>query len=213
MWTQSSETSLVSKGFYWLFNLLAGYGFKPLRALVWAVGIWLLGVPIYQAAYEEGRMAPDNPLVLERYQVTCRTSIQNPNETEVNRRRPTDTERSDRQSSIYRTQNEDKLTNKNTYPGYEEFNAFVYSLDVFIPLMDFGQTSKWRPWSTVENSELCEKGHIWAQLPTDFKAVVEGAVRRGVLPWVYWFQVFFGWVLSTVVITGLTGLLQRGEND
>ena len=57
------------------------------------------------------------------------------------------------------------------------FNAFFYSLDTFVPLVDLNQESYWRPIG-------------W---------------RRGYL----WGHILAGWVLSTLFVTGMTGVLKR----
>ncbi len=257
LWTWSTETSWFLKPFYSLFNALAGYGFKPFRAFVWALAIWLAAVPFYHAAHESGRMVPDNPLVLERYDVTCRTARIEPTNGDTASDNQDVSKKKDPEIQRRLKEIEAVLENKNSYPSYEEFNAYVYSLDAFVPLMEFGQTSKWRPWGAVSASDLCPETKFSIGIPAflrpyiewgwpyarsyvqpvfaysrpivdplislmtpfllairdGFFTLVDWVVEGGRLQWVYWFQVLFGWVLTTVVVTGLTGLLQRGERD
>jgi len=64
-------------------------------------------------------------------------------------------------------------------PAYPPFNAFIYSLETFVPLVKLGQADHWGPL---------------------------GAKR-----WLHrysWFHISAGWVLTTVWVAGLTGVLK-----
>ena len=65
--------------------------------------------------------------------------------------------------------------------GYPKFSPFIYSLDVMLPIVDFAQESHWRPKNT--------DGANWAR-----------HYNRAHLA--------LGWLLSTIGIAGLTGLLK-----
>ncbi len=197
LWAESTETAFLLKPFFWVFNILAGYGFKTYRAFAWALAIWLAAVPFYHVAYQNGRMFPDNPLVMERYEASCDTGKGMPD-----------------------TIADELSSNKAAFPGYEGFDPIVYSLDVFVPLMEFGQTAKWRPWGQLLDGVQCTHEQAGLGLPLIPVAVtdlvrphIERIVNDGWLPWIYWLQVIFGWLLTTIVITGLSGLLQRGDRD
>ena len=76
--------------------------------------------------------------------------------------------------------------------GGQTFNALVYSLDAFLPVGDLRQESRWLPDPRVR----CElRG---GNYPC-------GRLLRGYL----WLQTLAGWVLTTLGIAGLTGLVRK----
>jgi hypothetical protein len=78
-------------------------------------------------------------------------------------------------------------------PGYPPLVAPIYSLDVLLPIIDFQQDSKWRP---------------------DRRAMVAISATRGfpigwiALGWA-WIQIALGWVLSTLLVGSVTGLIRK----
>ena len=77
-----------------------------------------------------------------------------------------------------------------------EFHAFVYSLDVFLPVIDLHQANYWLPDSTK-----------------DFKLNISEKISKnfsGKILWYYvWFEIVAGWVLATLLVGSLTGLIRR----
>jgi hypothetical protein len=63
------------------------------------------------------------------------------------------------------------------------FNPVIYSLDVFLPIVDLRQESYWLPV---------------ANLP-----------KRGLVEYYYWLHVTLGWVFTTLSVAGLTGLVKK----
>ena len=67
--------------------------------------------------------------------------------------------------------------------NHPRFNALMYSIDVFIPIVDLRQESYWLP------------------------RYVE---KQG---WTYviymWFHIAFGWILTTLGVVGLTGIVKK----
>jgi hypothetical protein len=78
-------------------------------------------------------------------------------------------------------------------PGYPPLVAPVYSLDVLLPIIDFQQDSKWRPDRRV------------ALFVNDTPIVPIGWIA---LVW-SWFQIALGWVLSTLLVGSVTGLIRK----
>lgn len=60
---------------------------------------------------------------------------------------------------------------------YPSFNAFVYSLDTFAPLVDLHQTRYWLPKDS------------WVR-------------------WYFWLHIALGWILTTFLVAGVTGLIR-----
>lgn len=93
------------------------------------------------------------------------------------------------------------LTDKKREDGkiaedYPKFNAFVYSLDVFIPLVDLHQTRYWLP-----NVDKKEKLSIFKK--------VHLPLGSRFLRCFFWFQILVGWILTLLLVAGLTGLVRK----
>ena len=78
-------------------------------------------------------------------------------------------------------------------PEYPKFNALVYSLEAFIPLIRLEQTSSWAPNASRGKER---KGWKWR--------VTTGGCLRAYL----WFHIIAGWILTTLWVGGLTGLVR-----
>jgi sRNA-binding regulator protein Hfq len=55
----------TSLGFHWLFYVLIGYGYRPLRLATWMFAVWLFCAVVYWYAALQGVMGPSNPLVFQ----------------------------------------------------------------------------------------------------------------------------------------------------
>ena len=77
---------------------------------------------------------------------------------------------------------------------YPAFNAFIYSLENFVPLLNLEMGKDWRP-----NANLAGRFKLWRwSLP------VSGTFLRCYL----WFHIMLGWVLTTLWVGALTGLVK-----
>lgn len=66
---------------------------------------------------------------------------------------------------------------------YPSFNALMYTLDTFFPFVDLHQEAYWLPWA---------------------------GGQYGWVFWVWlWIHIITGWVLSTMAVSGLTGLIHK----
>jgi hypothetical protein len=75
---------------------------------------------------------------------------------------------------------------------YPRFSGAVYSLDTFLPVITFGQKTYWMP--------NANRGAVWV-----------GTLTSGWFLRLYlWIHIAFGWLLTTLVVAGLTGLLRSG---
>lgn len=79
--------------------------------------------------------------------------------------------------------------------GYPKFNAFVYSLDAFTPLIDLFQGMYWTP--TVNHR--CEWG------TRDWRRRACASFLRLYL----WVHISLGWILSTLLALAITGWVKR----
>ena len=77
---------------------------------------------------------------------------------------------------------------------YPVFNSFVYSIDVFIPVVDLHQVKYWLP-NANRGSEV---------VPTSSAALCTGGL---LLLWL-WIETALGWILTTLFLVGITGLVR-----
>ena len=77
-----------------------------------------------------------------------------------------------------------------------EFNPLAYSFDAFVPLVDLHQESCWLPDATLEFQYSISK---------DFAVTIRGSHLRIYL----WIHIVAGWILITLLIVGLTGLVKK----
>ena len=76
---------------------------------------------------------------------------------------------------------------------YPRFNALVYSLDMFVPLLDLQQATYWLPSSSRGTTLVNSR---WYRL-----------TAGGVLRFYLGFHIYLGWTLTTLLAVGLSGLV------
>lgn len=82
---------------------------------------------------------------------------------------------------------------------YPRFNAFVYSLENLLPIVDLHQGNHWRP----------NARHRVRIDPTTGDARVEDATMgASLLRWYLWLHILAGWVLTPLMFAGLSGLIR-----
>jgi hypothetical protein len=118
-------------------------------------------------------------------------------------------------------------------PQYARFNAPLYALDVYLPVIELGQDAAWAPsniqtglhratgdgWG-VEAVRLA-LGHDWtvqgsakpAQVGNSFwdgaAAFAAWAFGHGLHRFVYWFTDVMGWIFVSLYIAGMSGVVKR----
>jgi hypothetical protein len=75
---------------------------------------------------------------------------------------------------------------------YPPFNAAIYSLENFLPLVDLNQGAYWRP-----NPRHGSGGRL---------RVLPGTMLR----WYLWVHILAGWILTPLLAAGLSGLVRPG---
>lgn len=175
-----------------LFGILAGFGFRPLRLVAWVAATWFLCGLVFQFASEYSVMAPTNPRIFE-----------NP------------------KSESCRPHNAGNWATCDELPyEYTTFNAWLYSLDLLLPLVDLQQDKDWAPMiqvpcanlKTVFGTEICwdkpvPKLHVAGSAPARAAYWV-----RGVFVWaVMWLEILFGWVASLLLAAVLAGLAKQKD--
>ena len=157
----------------WLWEKLAGYGYKPMRTLIASLVVILVGWGIFWLADCTGRIVPHQPTVLAnvKYQYG-RIPSETPAETVAR-----------------------KLS------GYPEFSPFWFSLDIFVPLFNLHQEPFWYP------SPDGGRPHWWRG------AEKERLSRWLWLEWWYWIQIGAGWILTSLFLLSVTGLLRPRQSS
>jgi hypothetical protein len=79
-------------------------------------------------------------------------------------------------------------------PDYGNLHPFLYSLDVFLPFVNLHQEHYW--WPDSETSRQCAL--------FGYQLRLSGSLVRHYL----WLQVISGWLLSAILVAGLTGLMR-----
>lgn len=164
----------VPAGWLWfwtsLFNLFVGHGYRPWRGVGWLVGFLALGCLLFcwgaPTSYGgPGLIKPADPVFVTENQTR-------------NLGRP------------------DPTTHAIEYklpPEYTPFNAFWYSFDTLIPLIDLGQEKAWSP--SPLTPEIARDPAGWALL------------------FYLYLHIIMGWVLTTLTVVALTGLIKRDKEE
>ena len=150
---------------HWLFGAVVGYGYWTSRVMLWIAIVVTLGSGVFQSAWRDGAMTPADPeMLLSEAWAECVASA------------PIHTAQCFREKS----------------PGddYEPFNATLYSLDVFLPLVQLEQEMAWSP------------------------AIHRGPETLGVTTggWAWGYRFFhelLGWILTGFAAVGFTKLAER----
>jgi hypothetical protein len=82
---------------------------------------------------------------------------------------------------------------------YPHFNAFVYSLENFLPVVDLHLGNHWRP-NVRERVVVDPASGEWGTA----NATAAGKLLR----WYLWFHILAGWVLTPLMFAGLSGLIR-----
>lgn len=89
---------------------------------------------------------------------------------------------------------------------YPRFNGLMYSIDAFLPIVEFGYQEKWQPNMELRMARYCQTAASCVEsdmLPRWLGEVPLG----GILYWVYLLEVLLGFVMASISITAFAGLL------
>jgi hypothetical protein len=137
-------------------GITIAHGYKPHRALVYALIIVALGSFLFHYAYSQGLLS----------------------------------------TSKFETVKSTHTSNLLIIPkAYPKFNAVFYSLDLFLPIVDLRQKSYWQPNAEPGNE---------ISLPFKIKWGWGSAIQ-----YYFWLHIILGWMLTTLWVAGLTGLVRR----
>lgn len=211
LWTNRPRRWLYRKVacfFHWWFWVLTGYGYRPMRLMIWMLAVWLGCAAFYwtMALPPRDVFAPSSPLVFQ-------ASFYRPCLPCEQIREATPSSQSAAVTACLTAQaqmhEELRRDGKRFYPGnwylcprvreeYTGFSPLAYSLDVILPLVDLQQQKDWG-----------------AMIPTPEPGVVS---ELGTLTWkhltrfIVWFETLFGWLASLLLVAIVSGLTKRRED-
>jgi hypothetical protein len=81
---------------------------------------------------------------------------------------------------------------------YPTFNAFVYSLENFLPVVELGQDPYWRP---------NPRHSLGGSIRRSTHRLTPGTIPAAVLRWYLWVHIVAGWVITPLLFAGLSGLV------
>ena len=93
--------------------------------------------------------------------------------------------------------NKSSSTSKKVSTDYPKFNALMYSVDVFVPIINLHQQDYWLPNANKD----------YAEIPLSPKSKYK-TLKVSLLRWYFWFHIIMGWVLSSLLVAGFTGLVR-----
>ncbi len=159
-----------------ILGLTVAYGRQPLLALVWLWLFWAAGVGIFWNAERVGAFKPNSAVVLRSPEWTlCRVDVEQQRFLLANRQMVNGLARDGQtQLSCFKEQFEAS--------SYPEFNAWMYSLDALLPVLELDQKAFWRPDPAKEGG-----GFSIAY---------------------FYLQSVIGWTLSLLAVAGFSGLVK-----
>jgi hypothetical protein len=196
---QSHFTKTFSLSWWWynVFGKFIRYGYRPIPALWASVGFVLIGWLIFTLGFNKKFRTIKDGCVLDmliefftsgkcRCEWVKEMSIELVSGSEYsangNLFSPTDAERAfDGGNGAF----------KKTYP---KFNAFIFSLETFLPLVKLEMGDYWQPDAN--------KGE---PMPDSKRAILTtGALLRIY----FWIHIIAGWILTTLLVGALAGLIK-----
>lgn len=198
----------VAVPLHWLFGVLAGYGYRPLRPVKIAFWFWLGFAVFYHLMAGQGVFGPSNPLVFDNPKYAhCR-----PDAPDV--------------SATGKPRVGNWVWCPDSPGEYAAFSPMAYSLDLILPVISLGQANEWgpiTPASAPDKRELQRFGNLmfdilkigdprtweWLQNPDDPAKCREflGLLTR----FLVWFEILVGWVFSGLLVAVLSGLAKKDD--
>lgn len=155
-----------------LYGFFVGYGYRPGRLIKFMVGLWLICALVYWQAWRTHLFVPAQPAVLLSKDLA--TYCQPPDGN----------------------WNSSACASRMT--GYPSFNAFVYSLEHSLPVLDLQQKRSWVPASSDTTSHFSELVGLGPKLPD-----------APILWAVVWVQTALGWLGGLVLAAVLSGIVKK----
>lgn len=111
--------------------------------------------------------------------------------------------------SVYVVTNRDAYAQRDFPRTYPTFHALAYSFDVFVPFVAFGYEDHWRPniaWAPFATFEVPRIPGLFDSASAESRTVI--LTLGGMLYLLVVLEIIAGLVLSSLAVTGFTGLLR-----
>jgi hypothetical protein len=193
--------------FDFILWLTVAYGYRPLLAGLWLLGLWIAASLAFTSLVPPTVMTPTDARVYLASTIpdACRddwVSFTPPP-------RPTDAPQRIRWSETFRLPIDDRggwpvpaswrdICNRAMPSEYTTFSPWVYTLDLLLPIVDLRQEKDWAPRVTDAN------GDVLAPLWSGASIGLGHITRFG-----EWALILLGWVLSALLIGAVTGIIRR----
>jgi hypothetical protein len=82
----------------------------------------------------------------------------------------------------------------------------IYALDTLIPIVDLNQKKNWVVEPLSLQSSSARHKWDWREIPTDLWKDIPPLWSAGAL---VFFNTFFGWLMTTLFVAGVSGLVRR----
>lgn len=175
----------------WLLDKLSHYGFNPWLTMAWSAGVIALWALAYGGFAATGPMPSGGyqPLPMVAPALVGPASDANANPPPVFIRAQAD--------DVTAATNINDLAQADPFLSrvYPDFNPLLYSLDVFVPVLDLGMEAYWRPNPNHLRSGFGDSS--W--------------MIGSILYWLTIVQRFVGAILIAIMVTSFTGLLTRED--
>lgn len=115
---------------------------------------------------------------------------------------------------VFVVSNRDAYTQDKFAGSYPAFNPLGYSFDVFVPFIPFGYEDHWRPnigWRPFAEIPLPDVARLTRPEQSNANAPVLTLTWGGVLYVVTIIEMLLGLILTSLAVTGFTGLLRSDD--
>lgn len=153
---------LITYFFHWVYGWFSGYGHRPLRIIYFAAAIWFVFAFAYNQEATNGHFAPAIAITDKSLGMKC--VIEQGKEP------------------VNWTRCNELLVN------YPRFNAWAYSLDLILPVVQLGEFTRWN--------------HVWQGNWLSFSGFIQILI---------YFEKIFGWVAALTLAAIAAGLVKRKE--
>ena len=170
----------IARRWHWVYGALAGFGYRPARILLWMIGMCLLSGWYFSDAASSGIIAPASAEIFAHKQIHADLGAKGTDSAACGIQREVPPARYWTQCSALPSE-------------YTTFNAWVYSLDLILPLVDLQQDSQWAPSATYTDAGGVTR-NLWG-----------GMIARFIM----WFEILFGWFASLMFVAIAGRLVEK----
>ncbi|MFZ1989366.1 MAG: hypothetical protein WAW96_06285 [Alphaproteobacteria bacterium] len=94
---------------------------------------------------------------------------------------------------------------------YEPVNPLLYSADILLPVVELGQQEYWIPRNAGEH--IADVDHAFPNLARGLRDTIAWLFSGWLPKAYYYFEIFMGWLLVSIVIAGFSGLLGHAKEE